>query len=95
MKNETYQLIGKKGEFKELCKDGKPLTCPFQNKVVIIAETSTLAGVKPVQQIQGFTCNEGCAMFQTSASKTENAKTVTLNCAYYAEFIDVVTVETP
>jgi len=94
MKNETYQLIGKKGEFKELCKDGKPLTCPFQNKVVIIAETSTLAGVKPVQQIQGFTCNEGCAMFETS-QQNQNLQTVTLNCAYYAEFIDVATVETP
>jgi hypothetical protein len=95
MKNETYQLIGKKGEFKELCKGGKPLTCPFQNKVVIIAETSTLAGVKPVQQIQGFTCNEGCAMFQTSPSLTENMPNVTLNCAYYAEYFNVETLELP
>lgn len=94
MKNEQYQLIGKKGEFKELCRDGKPLTCPFQNKVVVIAETTTLAGIKPVQQIQGFTCNEGCAMFETR-SQNQNLQNVTLNCGAQTELIQVEIVETP
>jgi len=95
MRNRLYQLIGKKGEFKELCKDGKPLTCPFQNKVVIIVETSTLAGIKPVQQIQGFTCNEGCAMFHTSRKLGSGDVHVELNCSKYLQLWEVEVVETP
>jgi len=92
MKNEKYQLIGKKDEFKELCKDGKPLSCPFQNKVVVIVETSTLAGIKPVQQIQGFTCNTGCAMFQTT-TQNQNLQNIVLNCGATSDFLQVEIVE--